>query len=102
MGTINLESYNAVIDDVELLNNEPEIYRLGLVFESYGATVFADANGNVSTYYVIVQELLKHLVSGCFNGSVFEGTGEVKTILVTNSLVTENGKDITKLFQSLK
>lgn len=99
MGAIEFESWDAVIDDIKALNAEPETSRVGLVFEDFGGgTVFAQANGNVSTYYVIVQELLKHLLSGGFICKVTLSTNERRELQVTERYVIENGNDITQLF----
>lgn len=95
MGTIEFEGWNVVIDDIQKLNNSPEISRLGLVFEQFPSLVSATAQGNVSAYYVILSEIRQRLVSGGFNGTVKLSTGEEKTIILTIGSVSENWEDIT-------
>lgn len=95
MGSIEFEGWNVVIDDIQKLNNSSEIYRLGLVFEQFADLASASVQGNVSTYYVILKEIQKRLVSGTFNGIVKLSTGEEKTIILSARSVTENGEDIT-------
>lgn len=95
MGSIEFEGWNVVIDDIHKLNNSTEISRLGLVFEQFPGLVSASAEGNVSTYYVILKEIRQRLVSGGFNGTVKLSTGENRTIILSADLVTENCEDIT-------
>ena len=99
MGSIEFESWDAVIDDVQSLNSEPEVLRIGLVFEDFGGgAVSAQASGNVSAYYVIVQELLKHLVSGGFICKVTLSTNEQRKLQITNRYVLEDANDIRAMF----
>lgn len=95
MGSIEFEGWNVVIDDMQKLNNSAEISRLGLVFEQFPGLVSASAQGNVSAYYVILNEMRQRLVSGGFNGAVKLSTGEEKTITLSTDFVTENWEDIT-------
>lgn len=100
MGTIDFEGWNVEVDDIDLLNKSPEVARVGLVFEQYPDLVSASAKGNVSAYYVILQEVKRRLVSGGFNVDVEFSTGEKKIILLTPYSVIENRKDITSLICS--
>lgn len=82
-----------------MLNKVSDVARVGLVFEQYTGLVSASAKGNVSAYYVILQEVKQRLVSGGFNVDVELNADERKTILLTPDFVTEDGKDMTFLFQ---
>ena len=99
MGSIDFEGWNVEVDDIELLNKSPEVAKLGLVFEQYPGLVSASAKGNVSAYYVILQEVKRRLVSGGFNVDVELNGNVIKSILLTPDSVTEDGKDMTFLFQ---
>jgi hypothetical protein len=99
MGSIDFEGWNVEVDDIELLNKSPEVAKLGLVFEQYPGLVSASAKGNVSAYYVVLQEVKRRLVSGGFNVDVELNANARKSILLTPDSVTEDGKDMTFLFQ---
>ena len=99
MGSIDFQSWNAAIDDIQALNREPEISRLRLVFEDFGGgAVSAGAAGNVSIYYLVIGELLAHLEHGAFTCEVTSSTGERRNLQITTGLVMEDGKDISRLF----
>jgi hypothetical protein len=100
MGSINFESFNAVIDNINTLNISEETSRLGLHFEQEGNYIEASVKGNISTYYNILSEVNSRLISGNFQVNVTTSTGETINISLSPSLVTENGKDITKIIQS--
>ena len=101
MGSISFESWSATIDNMEALNAEPEISRLKLVFERFGrCEVSAQARGNVSGYYVIVQELLRHLTSGALICEVTLSSGEMKKLEISPHYVSENDEDIGSMFLS--
>jgi len=99
MGAIEFEGWNVEIDDLDALNTSREVTRIGLVFEQYPGLVSASANGNVATYYNILAEVRRRMVSGGFNVTVELSTSEKKAILLTPSFVTENGKDISSLIR---
>jgi hypothetical protein len=98
-GFIELEGYGVVIDDLNALNRESETQRLGMQYEALHDALNASAHGNVSTYRVLVQELRRHLRRGGVQCKVTLSTGECRTLLITPTLVQEDGSDVTSLFE---
>ena len=97
MGWIDFEGWGVVLDDIELLNQASEVRRLGLVFEQYPGVIYATAKGNVATYYLILSEVKRRLVSGAFNVKVALSSGETKTLVLGSSFAIEDGNDISGL-----
>lgn len=99
MGSIEFESFNATIRDLGQLNRSAEIRRLGLRFEDLGGYIHAQASGDVSAYYNIVEELLAQMTSGEFDVVVVTSGGEERRLAVGPRYVSDNGKDITDMFR---
>ncbi|WP_153065379.1 hypothetical protein [Xanthomonas arboricola] len=97
MGLIDLESWNAKIANIDGLNNEPEILRMGLIFHRQANYIYASVQGNVSTYYVVIQELLKYLGDGSFQGKVVTSGGVSKNLVISRDYVLEDMRDISTL-----
>ncbi|WP_158677507.1 hypothetical protein [Chromobacterium vaccinii] len=99
MGSIYFEGWNAKVDDLEKLNNSPEILRIGLNFEQHPDLIFASADGNVSVYYNILREVKRRLTYGGFKITVILSTGDERQIILATDFATENGEDITSLVE---
>ena len=101
MGWIEFEGWNAKVDDIDVLNRSPEVSRVGLIFTQHPGLISASAKGNVSAYYNILVEVKRRLVAGSvgFNVVVELSTGVKKTIVLSPTFVTENGKDITSFIR---
>lgn len=98
MGVLEFESWSVSIDDLQALNNESEIVRLGLVFERHTESyVSAWARGNVATYYVAIQQLVRHIQSGGFQCIVTYDSGDKKHLQVSATYALEGDKDISAL-----
>lgn len=98
MGRITLEGFGVRLTDLDGLHAAPETRRLRLRYEVMGDAVEASAIGNVSTYYVLIQELLRHLERGALTGTVELSNGTMHTLRIARAYVMENDEDISRLF----
>lgn len=96
MGSINFESFNAVITNIESLNREPELVRLGLNFQQEGSFIYADGIGNVANYIVVLSLIKTQLTSGELKVKLVH-VGEEFKIIMSPTNVTINGENITHL-----
>ncbi|MDO8263614.1 MAG: hypothetical protein Q7T21_10360 [Gallionella sp.] len=99
MESIDFEGWKVKIDDLEALNRSHEVSRIGLVFEQHPGLICASAEGNLSAYYCILSEVRRRIISGAFNVTVELKTGVKKKILLSQTVATENDKDIMFLVQ---